>query len=486
MQAFFFRCHVLLDACLDALLQSLHIRLKSGRFGSRVPRFRNSATSMGRQLVPARRIRFKTAAELIPAKAAQKRRKAATFRMAAVKEGIVPKARKAFAIYLKEKNQVARGASKEKFLSEMRRLAKAWKTLSCEDKNQYREASKQEFQMQRVALAAQGIKLRGGSHAANPVQQAPPVPCAQQSKVGPYCLDNVTELGAGTYGSVYHCQHLQTGVNVALKVYRSKEGKDDCAYELAQLKRLQQKLAPHQRLWLPVVVEANASGRPWPWLATELCGPSLLSVLHNPDSDCRRKPTTWSIAAQLQSALRAMHSVDVAHLDVKPSNVLWCPARDLLKLCDFGMCESLARSASSTASPRYLHYVTPAYRPPELWQCNGSSASALTKLLTPAVDIWSYGCVLFEVDSGHHLMTSIRNDQGAAMVRKWCQQWSQLSSLAAQGYLTKCGARHQSWATKLLRAPNWVSVVLQTCAPDSVERKWPDLERNKHQGVRSQ
>jgi serine/threonine protein kinase len=50
--------------------------------------------------------------------------------------------------------------------------------------------------------------------------------------------------------------------------------------------------------------------------------------------------------------------------------------------------------------PRFQTYVTQPYRPPELWNCSGPIA----KFLAVGVDLWSFGCVVFEVATGFSLM----------------------------------------------------------------------------------
>ena len=71
-----------------------------------------------------------------------------------MKEGLVPKARKHFALYVMEKSQVKAGAGRDAFTLEMRRLGREWAD--------YRERRAAEFQCQRDALLRLGIKVRAG------------------------------------------------------------------------------------------------------------------------------------------------------------------------------------------------------------------------------------------------------------------------------------------------------------------------------------
>ncbi|KAL7718606.1 Protein kinase domain-containing protein [Entamoeba marina] len=93
---------------------------------------------------------------------------------------------------------------------------------------------------------------------------------------------------------------------------------------------------------------------------------------------------------QLSRALSYIHSQGICHRDVKPQNILIDPDHLLLKLCDFGTAKILSqdRPSSSYICTRY-------YRAPELiFGCSN---------YTTAIDIWSLGCILSELLTGHIL-----------------------------------------------------------------------------------
>ncbi|KAL6500038.1 Mitogen-activated protein kinase 9 [Orobanche gracilis] len=92
---------------------------------------------------------------------------------------------------------------------------------------------------------------------------------------------------------------------------------------------------------------------------------------------------------QLLRALKYIHSANVFHRDLKPKNIL-ANADCKLKICDFG----LARASFGGDAPSavfWTDYVaTRWYRAPEL-------CGSFFSKYTPAIDIWSIGCIFAEM-----------------------------------------------------------------------------------------
>ena len=96
--------------------------------------------------------------------------------------------------------------------------------------------------------------------------------------------------------------------------------------------------------------------------------------------------------------MQALHSCGVVHADIKTSNVLVYAIQDgysenwRIKLSDFG--NSVPKYKEILETDSIPINGTPMYRAPELDHCSTSSASVENYT---AIDIWSWGMLLWEV-----------------------------------------------------------------------------------------
>ena len=89
----------------------------------------------------------------------------------------------------------------------------------------------------------------------------------------------------------------------------------------------------------------------------------------------------WRYFIQMITGLEALHELKIVHRDIKCAN-LFLPTSGILKLGDLNVSKVLKRGLLHTQTG------TPYYASPEVWQ---------DKPYDYKSDIWSVGCVLYEL-----------------------------------------------------------------------------------------
>ncbi|XP_065852341.1 mitogen-activated protein kinase 20 isoform X3 [Euphorbia lathyris] len=200
-------------------------------------------------------------------------------------------------------------------------------------------------------------------------------------------------IGKGSYGVVCSAIDTHTGQKVAIKkIHDIFEHISDAARILREIKLL--RLLRH-----PDIVEIKhimlpPSRRDFKdiYVVFELMESDLHQVIKAND-DLTREHYQFFLY-QLLRALKYIHTANVYHRDLKPKNIL-ANANCKLKICDFGLARVAFNDTPSTIF--WTDYVaTRWYRAPEL-------CGSFFSKYTPAIDIWSIGCIFAEVLTGKPL-----------------------------------------------------------------------------------
>lgn len=200
-------------------------------------------------------------------------------------------------------------------------------------------------------------------------------------------------IGKGSYGVVCSAIDTHTGEKVAIKkIHDIFEHISDATRILREIKLL--RLLRH-----PDIVEIKhimlpPSRREFKdiYVVFELMESDLHQVIKAND-DLTREHHQFFLY-QLLRSLKYIHTANVYHRDLKPKNIL-ANANCKLKICDFGLARVAFNDTPTTIF--WTDYVaTRWYRAPEL-------CGSFFSKYTPAIDIWSIGCIFAEVLTGKPL-----------------------------------------------------------------------------------
>mmetsp|Transcript_28073 Transcript_28073/g.97140 ORF Transcript_28073/g.97140 Transcript_28073/m.97140 type:complete len:1517 (-) Transcript_28073:39-4589(-) len=205
------------------------------------------------------------------------------------------------------------------------------------------------------------------------------------------------------------------------------------------------------------------------WLILEYCTGGDLLALLNQDKQLPESAIKV-FGVDLMAGLQYVHSCGVICCDVKPSNVL-IDEFGVLKLCGFGLATRVPKSRPPSDTARRgdsatntVKAGTPCYMAPELFR-EGAVHSF-------ASDLWSLGCVLYELRVGHPpfvsdsfraLVSSITHDDVAMPAAGSENQFSDDFADLIKGLLQKDPRARMPWA-KLLAHPFWSAAPPPECA----------------------
>src|SRR5262245_20712991 len=229
-------------------------------------------------------------------------------------------------------------------------------------------------------------------------------------------------LGAGGMGEVYRARDTKLNRDVAIKVLPDMFASDP--ERVARFQREAQVLASltHPNIGLIYGIHESRGAR---FLVLELVeGETLASRLGRgpvPVDDA------LDILKQVAAALEAAHEKGILHRDLKPANIQITPD-GVVKVLDFGLAKMLqteAEPADPSNSPTLnvgqtlggAILGTAAYMSPE--QARG-------KTMDKRTDIWSFGCVAYEMLTGQQAFGGETITDIVASVMRGEPDWSRL------------------------------------------------------------
>jgi serine/threonine-protein kinase len=199
----------------------------------------------------------------------------------------------------------------------------------------------------------------------------------------------VARVGEGGMGTLYLAQHAELGRSVAVKVLVEKLSGDD-----KYLRRFQQeaKLAAslsHANVCHVYDYGQLDSGAPY-LVMDFLEGNTLAALLA--ESKFLSIGEALPIFQQICKGLAHAHGRGLVHRDLKPSNIMLIDSdgEKIVKVLDFGIAKEVDSVQGLTQTGEL--FGSPLYMSPE--QCSGQQIDARS-------DIYSVGCLMYEVLTGH-------------------------------------------------------------------------------------
>ena len=207
------------------------------------------------------------------------------------------------------------------------------------------------------------------------------------SQIGPFRIEQ--ELGRGGAGVVYLAHDTKLDRSVAIKSL-PPEVKDN-PKALSRFTREARVLASLNHPNIATIYDELEEAEGLSYLVLEYVPGQTLAerIAKSP----LKLEEALRIGLQIAEAVAAAHEHDVIHRDLKPGNIKITP-EDKVKVLDFGLAkivgvEGLDEQSTITEPGRVIG--TPSYMSPE--QARGQATDKRG-------DIWSFGCVLYEMLTG--------------------------------------------------------------------------------------
>ena len=210
---------------------------------------------------------------------------------------------------------------------------------------------------------------------------------------------NLTSIGAGAYSIVY--KTMYNNKPSAVKILN--ETKLCNSRNLLELSMMNTYNHPYLNRALDIVIEDNKV-----LIYQDIATCDLKAYIRDNGKIAPQLTKRWIM--QVCTALSFLKMESIVHGDVKPHNILYYSSTNSVKLADFGC------SVILTGEYTHISSGTIRYNPPELLLYSRVSFGA---------DVWSLGCMIYEMLTGDPLIPSPSNAELSRKLRtvKSIQIW---------------------------------------------------------------
>ncbi|KAK7469937.1 hypothetical protein BaRGS_00036041 [Batillaria attramentaria] len=230
----------------------------------------------------------------------------------------------------------------------------------------------------------------------------------------------VATLGEGTFGKVVECKDLRrNGETIALKIIKNVEKYREAAkLEINVLEKIKEKDPNGKYLCVSMLDWFDYHGHVC--ISFDMLGLSVFDFLKDNNYIAYPIEQVRHISYQLCYAVNFLHDNQLTHTDLKPENILFVDSdfeisynskrrrderrikRTDIRLIDFGSATFDHEHHSTIVSTRH-------YRAPEVILELGWSQPC---------DVWSIGCIMFELYTGYTLFQTHDNKEHLAMMER--------------------------------------------------------------------
>ena len=213
----------------------------------------------------------------------------------------------------------------------------------------------------------------------------------------------IEKIGQGGMGEVYRATDTKLNRDVALKILPEQFASD--SQRMGRFQREAEVLASLDHPNIGQIYGIEDAGQTKALVLQLIEGPTLAErIAQGPIS----VEDALKLTLQMAEGLEAAHDKGVIHRDLKPANIKITPEGQI-KILDFGLAKALegetppaselsqSPTLTRAATQQGVILGTAAYMSPE--QAEGGTIDKRT-------DVWAFGCVLYEMLTGHQVFVA--------------------------------------------------------------------------------